>query len=63
VTVTPDHRFEVSRRLHEQWENGRTYYDLQGKRITLPKHHDDRPDPTLLRWHNDEIYEKAQLGA
>ena len=30
VTVTPDHRVEVSRRLREEFENGRSYYPYQG---------------------------------
>jgi putative restriction endonuclease len=31
VTVTPDYRFEVSRRIREEFENGRDYYVLHGK--------------------------------
>jgi HNH endonuclease len=32
VTVTPDLRFEVSRRIREEFENGKHYYALQGQR-------------------------------
>ena len=56
VTVTPDLRFEVSRRLKEEFENGRTYYPLQGSRIRVPTTAVERPDPGLLAWHNEQVY-------
>ena len=59
VTVTPDHRFEVSRTLKEEFDNGKTYYDLRGKVIALPASRQDRPDPELLRWHNDSVFERG----
>lgn len=59
VTVTPDFRFEVSRRLKEEFENGKTYYEHHGKVIGLPGQEGDRPDPALLRWHNDSVYERG----
>lgn len=58
VTVTPDHRFLVSKRLEEEWENGRTYYAHHGKPIAVPDRAADRPDPALLRWHNEEVFER-----
>lgn len=58
VTVTPGHQFEVSRRLREEWENGLPYYALQGKRIALPASPADRPDPALLRWHNEQVFDR-----
>jgi putative restriction endonuclease len=59
VTVTPDFRFEVSARLRKEFENGKTYYALQGKTIRLPGNSLDRPDPELLRWHNEHVYERG----
>ncbi len=59
VTVTPDHRFVVSKRLKEEWENGRIYYAHHGKPIALPDSAADRPDPALLRWHNEQVFERA----
>ena len=59
VTVTPDHRFEVSRRLREEFENGKTYYALQGRLIQLPDRTSDHPDPALLRWHNEQVFERG----
>lgn len=56
VTVTPQHRFEVSRRLKDDFSNGRSYQAFHGQPIHLPSRTSDRPDPTLLCWHNDQRY-------
>jgi putative restriction endonuclease len=56
VTVTPDHRFEVSRRIREEFENGRDYYAMHGLRIILPERSDVRPDAAVLQWHNENRY-------
>jgi putative restriction endonuclease len=52
VTVMPDLKFEVSRRIREEFENGRHYYSLQGQRINVPELSGHRPDPAILTWHN-----------
>ena len=56
VTVDRDHRFVVSRRLQDDWRNGKTYYDMEGRRIHLPRDAASQPDPHLLEWHNDHVY-------
>lgn len=56
VTITPDYRLEVSRRLHEDWRNGRSYYPLHGRRIRVPEEAPLRPDPQALRWHNEAVF-------
>ncbi len=56
VTVTPDHRFEVSRRLRDDYENGRTYYELHGRSIELPRILADRPGREHLEWHAREVF-------
>jgi putative restriction endonuclease len=56
VTVTVDHRFEVSRRLRDDYDNGRTYYSLHGAKIRLPRRPEDRPLPHLLQWHNENRF-------
>lgn len=53
VTVSPDFHFEVSGRIREEFENGRDYYALHGKRIYVPNRRDLRPDRSVLAWHND----------
>jgi len=56
VTVTPDHHFEVSRRIKEEFENGRDYYALHGSAIRLPQKAADHPAAESLFWHNEQRY-------
>ncbi len=56
VTVTPDLRLEVSRRIREEFENGRDYYALHGREIARPLPPFEPPDPDLLRWHSETVY-------
>jgi putative restriction endonuclease len=56
VTVTPDYQFEVSRRIKEEFENGRDYYALHGSSIRLPQDAAHRPAVESLIWHNAQRY-------
>lgn len=56
VTVTPNHRFRVSRRLRDDWHNGRVYYELDGRTIWLPGDAGQRPEPAALEWHADTVF-------
>jgi len=56
VTVTPDLRFEVSRRIKEEFDNGRHYYELHGKPIFAPADIVRRPDAEALRWRNESRF-------
>lgn len=59
VTVTPDARFIVSPRLEQEFSNGKIYYARNGDPIQLPEDRRFRPDPELLRWHNDHVFEQS----
>ncbi len=56
VTVTPGYRFRVSEALRDDFSNGRTYYALEGRPITLPGNPAQRPAPEILDWHNRTIF-------
>jgi putative restriction endonuclease len=56
VTVTPDHHFLVSRRIKEEFENGRDYYALHGSPIRLPLKAADAPAAESLFWHNEQRF-------
>lgn len=56
VTVTPDLNFEVSRRIKEEFDNGRHYYALHGKQIDSPNKPDQKPDTVALAWHNEHRF-------
>jgi len=58
LTVTPEYRIEVSRRIREEFENGRDYYALHGRRIALPENEADRPDVTSLEWHASSVFRR-----
>lgn len=51
VTITPDMRFQVSRRHKDEFANGKTYYMLDGTRINTPAASDAEPSAELLGWH------------
>jgi putative restriction endonuclease len=56
VTVAPDLMFNVSRRIKEEFENGRDYYQLHGRPVTPPISPNWRPDITSLTWHNEKCF-------
>jgi len=57
ITVTPDLRVEVSRRLKQEFENGRSYYPFHGKKLHhVPFSPDDLPSKELLIWHNENSF-------
>jgi len=56
VTINPSMELEVSRRIKEEYENGRDYYLLHGKKIQVPAIPSNRPSREYLEWHNSKIY-------
>lgn len=57
VTVDPDdHRFVVSRRLKDDYQNGRAYYEMHGKIIQLPREVASYPSREYLEWHAAERF-------
>ena len=56
VTVTSDYRFEVSRRIKDEFENGRDYYALQGRSLSTPNEPRMKPSREFISWHNENVY-------
>ncbi len=57
LTVTPDLKVEISGRIKEEFENGKEYYQYQGKDLLhLPAKGIERPDRRFIDWHNEHIY-------
>jgi putative restriction endonuclease len=56
LTIAPEQRLEVSRRLREDYSNGRSYYPLNGSPVRVPDTKSERPDIEYLRWHNEHVY-------
>lgn len=56
VTVTPDYKFRASRKLQDDFDNGKDYFKLNGTEIWLPRQNDCRPKPEFLEWHSDTVF-------
>jgi putative restriction endonuclease len=56
VTVSPSFKFEVSRKIREEYENGRDYYSLHGTDIRVPDDPMRRPNQSALIWHNENRF-------
>lgn len=56
VTVTPEHRLEVSRRLRSDFDNGEDYLARHGQRIWVPDRPEARPRAEYLAWHNENCF-------
>jgi putative restriction endonuclease len=56
VTVTPKMLVEVSRKIKEEFENGKDYYRYHGNSIIVPASPLDRPSQELLKWHNENRF-------
>lgn len=56
ATVTPELRLEISARLREDYQNGRSYYPLQGAHLKVPTAAVHRPDKAFLEWHNQHVF-------
>jgi len=57
LTITKDYIIEISRKIKEEFDNGRDYYKYHGKSlVTLPPRHIDRPSKEFIEWHNQYIY-------
>jgi putative restriction endonuclease len=56
VTVTPDYRFEVSRRIKEEFENGKDYYALDGRSLNIPQSGELKPAHEFIVWHNEKVF-------
>lgn len=60
ITVTPDLRVEISSGIRDNWFNGKAYYRLHGEPLAVvPSDERDRPRADLLKWHNENVYEKG----
>jgi len=49
-------QFAVSRRLRDDYSNGRVYYELDGRPIRLPDRAALQPDSAALAWHEAEVF-------
>ena len=57
ITIDPDYRINVSRRLHEDYGNGKDYYKHHGQKLLiLPEKTIELPSREYLMWHNENVF-------
>lgn len=57
LSLTNDLKVEVSKRIKEEFENGKEYYKYQGQQLAiLPERMTDRPDKTYIEWHQNNRF-------
>jgi hypothetical protein len=62
VTVSPDLRLEVSPRLKQEFDNGRAYYEMVGKRLIVPPDKSLHPSESALLWHAENVYRRHRIS-
>ena len=57
ITLTEDFTVEISKRIKEEFENGKDYYKHHGnKLLILPETSKNQPGKKYIAWHNQNIY-------
>lgn len=56
ITITTDYRIDVSKKLHEDYGNGKDYYKYHGQSIILPDSIEKFPAKEYLEWHNENVF-------
>ncbi|MFD1468528.1 HNH endonuclease [Hymenobacter caeli] len=58
LTITPDFKVEVSKRIREEFDNGKEYYQYHGKDLLiLPRAVNNKPSALYLEYHNSNIFQ------
>lgn len=58
VTITRSHRFHVSPRLKEDFDNGEHYLTLEDALVWTPASRDLQPSKELLEWHGATVFRR-----
>ena len=57
ITITKDNVIEVSRRIKEDFGNGKEYYAYHGNSLAMiPDRMIEQPSKDYLSWHNENVY-------
>ncbi|MGA0555866.1 HNH endonuclease [Larkinella sp. VNQ87] len=57
ITITPRFKIEISKRIREEFENGKEYYQYHGKDLfILPDLAINKPSELYLEYHNNVIF-------
>jgi len=57
LTITEELKVEVSKRIKEEYQNGKEYYRFHGNQLfTLPNRSKDNPESRFIQWHNENVF-------
>lgn len=57
LTITSEYKVEVSKKIKEEFNNGKHYYSFHGKKLyKIPDIITDRPNLDFIRWHNENVF-------
>jgi putative restriction endonuclease len=57
ITINSEYRIEVSKKIKEEFENGRDYYKYHGSQLNnIPLKERDKPNLDYIDWHNNNLY-------
>lgn len=57
ITINPDFVIEVSKRLNEDYGNGKDYYRFHGSKLQImPSSSIELPSQEYIMWHNEHCY-------
>ena len=57
LTITSELKVEVSKRIKEEFENGREYYRFHGGDLyNLPANLTNKPEREFVEWHNSNVF-------
>ena len=57
ITITTDYKVEVSKRIKEEFNNGKHYYAFHGNNLlALPNLNEEKPSLDFIKWHNENVF-------
>ncbi len=57
ITINNENIVEISKRIKEDYGNGKEYYAYHGKKINnVPDYEEEKPSRGFLEWHNENVY-------
>lgn len=56
ITIGADHKIRVSRRLKDDFSNGREYYRFANQKLRTPRQNHYCPSREALEWHADTMF-------
>ena len=56
ISVTPERKVLVSRKLKDDFDNGEPYLPLAGYQIHVPDGEAEQPAKEFLEWHVDSVF-------